>query len=354
MTGAGERDRDGAAGAGDGEPSLGKVDAAFFERVIYPQLGADRTDVAVGPQHGVDFGVLTIGDAALVAATDPLSVLPELGVERAGRLALDIVTTDVAVSGIAPSHATVALTLPPAMSDALVADIWDAIATHAADLGITIMDVHIGRYSGIEGSWVGGATALGVGDAADVVRPDGATPGDVVVLSTGPAAEVAGLFSWLFPDALGLSADDIATARERVDDIAATADAVAAHGAGDITAMHDATEGGVVGGLVEMATGAGVRLDVASEAAPLRPGVEAVCRAIDVDPWRVTSAGSLLMTVAPGDADAVVAALDERGTPAAAIGTVTTGEGVFLDDEPVTAPATDASWAAMAELRDER
>jgi hydrogenase expression/formation protein HypE len=60
------------------------------------------------------------------------------------------------------------------------------------------------------------------------------------------------------------------------------------------------------------------------------------------------------MTVAPGDADAVVAALDERGTPAAAIGTVTTGEGVFLDGEPVTAPATDASWAAMAELRDER
>lgn len=345
MTGGGEE-----GGDADAAPSLGKIDAEFFERVIYPNLGATRADVAVGPQHGVDFGVLRVGDAALVAATDPLSVLPDLGVERAGRLALDIVTTDVAVSGIAPSHATVALTLPPAMPDGTVAEVWDAIASHADTLGIAIVDAHVGRYPGVDSSWVGGATVLGVGDPTAVVRPDGARPGDAVVLSTGPAAEVAGLFSRLFPDALDLSTDDLAAARERIDDIAATADAVTAHGAGTVTAMHDATEGGIHGGLVEMARGAGVRFDVVRDAAPVRPGVEAVCQAIDVDPWRVTSAGSLLITVAPDDADAVVAALEERGTPAAIVGTVSEGDGVFMDGTRVSKPQMDASWAAMAEL----
>lgn len=339
--------------AGDPAPSLGKIDATFFERVIYPHLGADRADVTVGPQHGVDFGVLDVGDAALVAATDPLSVLLELGVERAGRLALDIVTTDVAVSGVAPSHATVTLTLPPGMDDGTVADVWQAMATHAADLGIAITDAHVGRYPGVTASWVGGATVFGVGDPANVVRPDGASPGDAIVVATGPAAEVAGLFSWLFPDELGLSDDALAAARERVDDIAATADAMAAHDAGDVTAMHDATEGGIHGGLVEMADGAGARFEVDTDAVPLSPGVAAVCEAVGVDPWRVTSAGSLLMTVAPGDAEAVVAALQARGTPAGIAGTVTEGAGVYVDGERVTKPPMDASWTAMTDLRDE-
>jgi hydrogenase expression/formation protein HypE len=340
-------------GSDDPAPSLGKVDASFFERVIYPHLGTDRADVTVGPQHGVDFGVLSVEESAVVVATDPLSVLLELGTERAGRLALDIVTTDVAVSGVAPSHATVTLTLPPGMDDGTVADIWRAMATHAADLGIAVTDAHVGRYPGVTASWVGGATVFGVGDPAAVVRPDGATPGDALVVATGPAAEVAGLFSWLFPDELGLSDADLAAARDRVDDIAATADAMAAHDTGDVTAMHDATEGGVHGGLVEMADGAGVRFEVDTDAVPLAPGVEAVCDAVGVDPWRVTSAGTLLLTVAPADAEAVVAALEARGTPAGVAGTVTEGEGVYVDGERVTKPPMDASWAAMADLRGE-
>jgi hydrogenase expression/formation protein HypE len=128
---------------------------------------------------------------------------------------------------------------------------------------------------------------------------------------------------------------------------------MAAHDAGDVTAMHDATEGGVHGGLVEMADGAGVRFEVDTGAVPLAPGVEAVCDAVGVDPWRVTSAGTLLLTVAPADAEAVVAALEARGTPAGVAGTVTEGEGVYVDGERVTKPPMDASWAAMADLRGE-
>ena len=332
------------------DPSLGKVDAGFFDRVLYPNLGADRSDVAVGPRHGVDFGVLDLGEAALVAATDPLSVLPDLGLDRAGRLALDIVTTDVAVSGLAPTHVAVALTLPPGMDAETVAGVRAGLADHAAALGIAVVDASCGRYPGVDASWVGGATAMGLGDPADLVRPDGARPGDAVVLSTGPAAEVAGLFAWLYPDELGLSAADLAAARERVDDIAATADATAAHAAGTVTAMHDATEGGVVGGLVEMATGADVRIDVRTDAAPLQPGVRPVCDALGVGPWRVTSAGSLLATVDPADADAIVTALESRGTPAAVVGRVSAGEGAYLDATRVERPEADASWAAMRDL----
>jgi len=326
---------------------LGKIDSETFRDVISPNLGANRGDVAVGPRHGVDFGVLDVGGRAIVVATDPISILPELGWERAGRLALEIVLTDVAVSGVAPSHLAINLTLPPEWSDDDLEAMWTGLAAHAERLGVGIVSGHTARYPGVDSSWVGGATVLGVGDHDDVVRPDGATPGDDIVVTTGPAAEITGLLATLYPEQLGLSPETVATAQERAEDIAAVADARAAFGTGGVTAMHDATEGGVAGGLVEMAGGAGVRFDIDSDAMPLALGVEAVCDAVDVDPWTVTSAGTLLVAVESGDGEAVAESLRGRGTPAAVVGAVTDGDGVFVDGEALSAPESDPSWAVF-------
>jgi len=331
-------------------PDLGKIDREVFEAVVRPRLGADRDDVVLGPTHGVDFGVLDVGGRAVVLATDPISVLPALGFERAGRLAVDIVLADVAVSGVAPSHMTVSLSLPPGMTDDELAATWRGMADYADRLGVSVAAGHTARYASVDYSWVGAATAIGVGDHGDVVRPDGARPGDAVVLSTGPAAEVTGLFATLFPEDLGLDAETVATARERVADVPVVEDALAAHAAAEVTAMHDATEGGVQGALVEMADGAGVRFDVDTDAAPLAPGVEAVCDAVGVDPWQVSSAGSLLVTAPPDAAGAVVEALGDRDTPAAVVGTVSAGDGVYLDGDRVEHPAVDPAWAVYAAL----
>ncbi len=328
----------------------GKIDHDVFRRVIYPSLGATREDVLLGPQHGIDFGVLEIGGRAVAIAADPVSLLPDLGFERAGRFALEIVLTDVAVSGLAPTHLAISLTLPPAWSDEDLAAAWSGIATHAERLGVSIVTGHTGRYAGVDSSWVGGATVLGVGDPEDVVRPDGASPGDEIVMTTGPAAEMTGLFATLFPDRLGLDAETVATAQERVDDIAAVADAGAAFEAGDVTAMHDATEGGVAGGLTEMARGAGVRFEIDADRAPVAPGVEAVCDAVGVDPWTVSSAGTLLIAVGSGDGEAVAEAVRRRGTPAAVVGTVTAGDGVLVDGDVIDPPDSDPTWDVFDRL----
>jgi hydrogenase expression/formation protein HypE len=191
-----------------------------------------------------------------------------------------------------------------------------------------------------------------VGDPDAVVRPDGARPGDALVVSTGPAAEVTGLFATLFPDEIDVPAETLARAQERVDDIAAVADALAVHAAGRVTAMHDATEGGIVGGLNEMAAGAGVRIDIETDAVPIRAGVPEVCGAAGVDPWRVTSCGTLLIAVDPADADAVVDELERTGTRAAPVGRVVEGTGVYADGAPVQPPDSDPSWRAAQRLAD--
>ena len=84
------------------------------------------------------------------------------------------------------------------------------------------------------------------------------------------------------------------------------------------TAMHDPTEGGVVGAAWEMAeaSGCGFRIEVAS--IPVRPPTRAICDALGVDPLRLIASGALL--VACTDGPAMVRGLLERNIPAAQIG----------------------------------
>lgn len=328
----------------------GKVSRRFFAERIAPRLGADRDDVALGPRHGVDFGVVSVGGRAVVTATDPLSVLPQLGWERAGRFAVGIVLSDVAVSGIPPSHLTVSFALPPEMTDDEFGRLWDAVDAECRDLGVAVVTGHTARYAGSSYPWVGAATGFAVGDPADVVRPDGARVGDALLVTNGPAVEAVGLLTSLFPDRVDLPPATLETAKARLDDVDGVRDALTAAAAGEVTAMHDATEGGLLGALHEVAEGAGVRLRVERDRVPRLPGVAAACEALEMDPWRATTAGTLVIAVDPADADAVAGALADRGTAVARVGRVEAGEGVLLDGEPTDPPRGDSSWPVYERL----
>jgi hydrogenase maturation factor len=334
----------------EGMSDLGKVAPEFFADHIRPYLGADRDDVRLGPTHGVDFGVVDVGDAAVAVATDPVSVLPDLGFERAGRFALHVVLADVAVSGLTPSHLAIAFTLPPEMEDGAFARVWRAIDAEATELGVSVVTGHTARYAGCAFPWVGGATAFAVGDPADLVRPDGARPGDDLLVTKGPAVETTGLLTTLFPEQFDLPAATLADAQARLDEASCVRDATTAAAAGPVTAMHDATEGGVHGALVEMAASAGVRFDVDRSAIPVRPGVRETCAALGIDPWAATTSGSLVVTVDSAGTDAVRSALEARGTPVAHVGQVREGDGVYVDGERIEHPRIDPSWEAYDRL----
>ncbi|QLG61849.1 AIR synthase-related protein [Halorarum salinum] len=354
---------------------LGKADRALFEGTILPDLGADREDVALGPAHGVDFGVLDVGGRALVAATDPLSVLPDLGFARAGRFAMSFALADVAVSGIPPSHVAPTFSLPTAMTDDEFAELWTAIAAECEDLGVAVATGHTARYPGASYPWVGATTVLGVGDHGDLIRPDGARPGDRLLVTRGPAIETAGLLTTLYPGAFeGLDESTLRDAQACLDRTSVVRDALAVADAGrdvdtdrgvdsgpgdarggrasddgsTVTAMHDATEGGLRGALCELA--AGVRIDVDSAAVPEDQAAVAACDALGLDPWACTTAGTLLVAVRPDGVEAVVDALESRGTAVGVAGSVREGDGVRVDGERVEPPAEDESWAAYAAL----
>lgn len=329
----------------------GKVDRDFFGTVIEGRLGADRADVALGPRFGADFGLLSVGDRAVALATDPVFVLRDLGLERAAWFAVHVVLSDVALSGLSPSHLAVDLAFPPETDSETVEAIWTVFDAEARDLGVSIVTGHTGAYAGASFPTIGAGTALAVGDPERVVRPTGASPGDRLLVTRGPAIETTGILATVFGDELDLPAATVEAARQRFFDTSPVTSAQVAADAGPVTAMHDATEGGLANALHELAHASDVGLTVEKDAVPVMDGVEAVCEYFDVDPWTASSSGTVLLTVASGGEAAVLDALDAADVPAAVIGEVTEAGGVSADGKPIDVPETDPFWPTYERAR---
>jgi len=101
--------------------------------------------------------------------------------------------------------------------------------------------------------------------------------------------------------------------------------------AGGVHAMHDPTEGGLATGLREMAQASGVGLAIFEASIPVLPECERLCRHFHLDPLGLIGSGSLLISAAPGQADAIVSCLKAEGVPASVIGEVVpVGRGCLL------------------------
>jgi hydrogenase maturation factor len=171
-------------------------------------------------------------------------------------------------------------------------------------------------------------------------------------VTKGPAIEATGLLAIQFESLMReeVSEEEIEHATDRFYDMSPVRDALVASAAGPVSAMHDATEGGVIGGLFEMARAGGVGLDVESESIPVAPGVERASEYFDIDPWISISEGTLLLTVAPAGVGDVLEALEAEGIPAGEAGEVVEGSGLTVDGEKRSHPERDPFWGTFEEF----
>ena len=339
-------------------PTIGKISPDVFEKLIFPRLGAARGEVLVGPRSGVDIAVVRTAPGRVMATTcDPVFVVPQYGMRRAAWFAIHILASDVATSGLPPAYLAIDLNLPLEITEGELIELWDAMHRTSEELGMAVVSGHTARYEGCAYPMVGGATVIAVGDEDKYVTPEMARPGDVLLCTKGAAIEATGLFGATFPDALPrhIGPELAQKAYDLFDSMSVVGDAMAAAGYGvrerGVTAMHDATECGVLGGVFEIAqaSGVGVRLD--ARAVPVREETAALCRYLGIDPLAAISEGTLLLTARPEHADGVLRALAAQGIAAAAIGEILPKERGMLrttdvGDQELRHPVVDPFWAA--------
>ena len=339
-------------------PAIGKISPEIFSELIFPRLGAKSDKVLVGPQHGVDVGIAEIGNKAVSFTCDPIFIVPEYGWERAAWFAIHILASDSITSGLKPTYLSIDLNLPMEMTKEQLTIMWNTMHNECKKLGITVITGHTARYENCHYPMVGGATVIGVGGKNEYVTPRLAKAGDKIIITKGPAIEATGIFAAMFPQliekefghAFSKKAEKIFYKMSVVED-ALAAIGVGVRGNG-VTAMHDATECGIWGGLYEVAQAANLGVKVEKEAIVVEPCVSEICSYFGIDPYASISEGTLIIACRAHKAQAVVDALSRKGIRASIVGElIDPKEGMVLIENvrkrKLKHPIVDPFWRAF-------
>lgn len=307
----------------------GKLPPEVMRRMLRDHEGHDPR-VILGPGIGRDAAIIEFGERLLVAKTDPIT----FATEEIGWYAVQVNANDIATTGATPRWFLATILLPEGCTgEGLVEEIFSQIRAACLDLGVSLCGGHTEVTLGLKRPVVVGAM-LGEVHRAGLVRPDGAMPGDRILLTKGIAIEGTAVLAREHPRLANLlGPDEVKRCRAFLRDpgIGVTLEARLACDTAAVHAMHDATEGGVATALHEMAEASGVGMTIQGEAIPVLPETRRVCDLLGLDPLGLLASGALLLAVSPTDRDNVVEALGRRGIAVADIGEVTPPrQGVLL------------------------
>jgi len=295
----------------------GKLSPTDLQRIIFPHLGVRRPDVLVRAAVGEDSAIIDFGDWVCVLSTDPIT-----GAARnAGWLSVHVSCNDVASNGAEPVGVLVTILLSEQASEDGLRGIMEEVNQAASELGIEVLGGHTEVTPGLASTIIS-TTAAGRAPKDRYVTSSGARSGDALVLTKAAGLEGTAILATDFEERLrgAMSAEALARAQAFRTEISVVPEGLAAARMG-ATAMHDATEGGVLGAVYEMVMAAGLGVEVDADAVPVRPETAEVCGFFHADPLKLISSGSML--IACGDGEAMVKGLGALGIAAATIGRVT-------------------------------
>ena len=276
--------------------------------------------VILGPHPGEDAALIDFGDRYLVAKTDPITFATDL----IGWYMANVNANDLAVMGATPKWLLATLLLPEGIRESQVAEMFQQLSDSCAELDIALVGGHTEVTYGLDRPIAVGAM-LGEVDRDKAILSSGVRPGDSLILTKGVAVEGTSILAREAADELaenGVEAETLSRAAGFLFDpgISVLRDARIAAEAGEVHAMHDPTEGGLSGGLYELAAASRVGFDIYADSIPILPECRRFCEALGLDPLGLIASGSLLAAVAPKSADAALDALSEEGIDARVIG----------------------------------
>lgn len=341
------------------EDNTGKMAGHTFKEVLLPHCGFRRDEVLIGPSYGVDTAVIDIGNGLAMAVTsDPLSLIPSIGMEASARLSVYLMANDMATTGIAPQYAQFVLNLPTTFSLASFKEYWAHIHRFCLELGVAITGGHTGQIEGQNSTISGGGTMFLIAPKKNIITSRHAKPRDAIVVTKEAALTATAILAMCFPktvrNTVGAEMHQKACANfyrmSSLQEAILAAEILMPNT--ELTAMHDVTEGGILGTISEMASASGCGFVVHRDLLPVSPVVQAVANVFDIDPCYCVGAGSMIMAVKEGYEAKLIAHLKAHAIEATVVGQflpLSEGCSLIEKDEkiPFTFSGKDPYWEAF-------
>ena len=276
-------------------------------------------------------------------------------VERIGWLAVNVNANDVATFGVEPAFLFSCLMLPEGADKKMVETISTQMNDAAKDLGMAIVGGHCESTPKLTRPIVVGC-AMGITEKGHYVTAAGAKPKDKLILTKSAGIEGTAILASDREKELEktLGVTMLQSAKDFYNQISVVKDALTACKTGGVHAMHDPTEGGIAGGIHEMADAANLGVKVVEEKILVQPETAKICSYFEVDPLQLISSGALLIAAQPAAANKIIESLNQQKIQASVIGEflgdtsqrLLTPKNGALQELP--RPKSDHLWTALS------
>lgn len=280
----------------------GKITPSDFVHFLKDNCGKERQEISVGPQFGVDVAIVNLPNGqAMAMASDPLSLIPSLGLKESAWLSVQLTANDIATTGFLPMYGQFVLNLPSHFPRKDFDVYWSYIHQFCSELGISITGGHTGFIEGQNSTIAGGATFITVAEKDQLLTSKSASPGDVILVTKSCAISSSAILAMSFPQTVKNKAgvENYQNACESFYDISVINDALIAvqdRTEQNVTAMHDVTEGGVLGAIFEMAIASGNGAIIDNDKLPIKETQSKICEVFSIDPRYSIGAGAMIIT----------------------------------------------------------
>ena len=308
---------------------IGKIDNGGFEQVILPHCGAQRDNVMSGPAFGVDVSVVELpGKLGLAMTSDPLSLIPSLGLQESAWLSVHLMANDMATTGFAPMYAQIVLNLPPTLTAEDFETYWSHIHHYCKKIGVSITGGHTGSIEGQNSTIAGGGTMLLTAPLNNIRLSRNARPGNVIIVTKQCALSSAAILAMSFPETVKhkLGAEVYRQGCELFYQSSSLTDGLTAAAGPEVTAMHDVTEGGVLGAIYEMAIASGTGVHIINELLPVGHIQQAICSLFNIDYRFCIGAGAMIIATTREGCNDVLQRLHAENINATIVGEFTRPE----------------------------
>ncbi len=329
----------------------GKIPVDLLKEVVFKNLGKQRKEIAIGPKAGVDSAVIDLGEKSLIVSMDPITG----ATERIGWLAVNVNANDIATFGVEPAFLFSCLMLPENAERSMVETISSQMNQAAQELDMAIVGGHAESTPNLKHPIVVGC-AIGYTQKGNYITAAGAKKNDKIILTKTAGIEGTAILASDREEELKkiLTQNEIQTAKEIYKKISIVKDALTAHRTGGVHAMHDPTEGGIAGGIHEMADAANLGFHLFRKDIAVNQETAIICNHFAIVPIQLIGSGALLIAADPKQAKTIIQNLNQNQIQAAVIGEFTeekTKRIIELSNgktETLPRPQSDHLWRALS------
>jgi hydrogenase expression/formation protein HypE len=301
---------------------LGKLAAKELQKM----LDCIKKDfrVIVPPMIGYDAGVHLLHGNYVAVATDPCTGVPE---DWFGWLMINYAASDVALFGAKPEFCTINLLGPQGTKPEAFQKIMKQTCNAANELGIAIVRGHTGMYDSLK-DLLGVCTVYGAITSKRLITPGNAKAGDLILCTKPLGLETITNFSLTHKQLAQkiFGAEKQEKLAKLVFMQSCVKEALQLSEVEGVHAMHDATEGGFVAALNELAKASEIGFKVDWDSLPFSIDVmtlQSHFKLSDEQLLAMSSTGTILAAVEPKAQEKIKSILRNNGLNAYFLGEFT-------------------------------